>query len=332
MASPKTNLIVNYIPTSLNQDDIRKMFERLGEVATCKLIRNKITGDSLGYAFVDYINEESAKAAVTSFTGTEIQGKRLKVSFAEQLDGSSVRTGKGNLYVANLPPSVTEDKLFELFSSYGEIESRKILTNPDGSSRGAGFVLFKSKDDADSAIKEMAGKLLPDSTTHLTVKYATPTASKNQAGSLNSITSSSLVGLGVASRIPNVRFNPLAGRPQAQTAASVINSSLNASVSPVASALSGLNSHVTQSSGGGVTTVYVYGLQLTHTELTLYELFSPFGAILNVKLIRDLTKDDKPCKGYGFVNFTKAEDAYRAIASLNGVPFEEKVLDRKSVV
>ena len=53
---------------------------------------------------------------------------------------------------------------------------------------------------------------------------------------------------------------------------------------------------------GKPASVYVYGLQPQHTELTLYELFSPFGGVLNVKLIRDLTKENKSCKGYGFFN------------------------------
>ena len=40
----KTNLIVNYLPQTMTQDDIRSLFSSIGEVESCKLIRDKPTG------------------------------------------------------------------------------------------------------------------------------------------------------------------------------------------------------------------------------------------------------------------------------------------------
>jgi RNA recognition motif-containing protein len=46
-----------------------------------------------------------------------------------------------NIYVGNLPVSVTEEDLRNLFAEYGEIQSVKIITNRDtGESRGFGFI------------------------------------------------------------------------------------------------------------------------------------------------------------------------------------------------
>ena len=42
----KTNLIVNYLPQSMSQDDIRSLFSSIGEIESCKLIRDKSTGSS----------------------------------------------------------------------------------------------------------------------------------------------------------------------------------------------------------------------------------------------------------------------------------------------
>ena len=44
---PKTNLIVNYLPQSMTQDDIRSLFSSIGELDSCKLIRDKTTGSKL---------------------------------------------------------------------------------------------------------------------------------------------------------------------------------------------------------------------------------------------------------------------------------------------
>jgi len=45
LPDPKTNLIVNYLPQMMSQDDIRSLFSTIGEIDTCKLIRDKSTGN-----------------------------------------------------------------------------------------------------------------------------------------------------------------------------------------------------------------------------------------------------------------------------------------------
>ena len=44
MEDSKTNLIVNYLPQTMTQDDIRSLFASIGELESCKLIRDKATG------------------------------------------------------------------------------------------------------------------------------------------------------------------------------------------------------------------------------------------------------------------------------------------------
>jgi RNA recognition motif-containing protein len=65
------------------------------------------------------------------------------------------------LYVGSLPYSVTEDELRELFSSYGEIESVRIITDKfTGQSKGFGFVEMANGDEAKKAAEDMNGKQL----------------------------------------------------------------------------------------------------------------------------------------------------------------------------
>ena len=40
----KTNLIVNYLPQHMSQDEMRSLFGEYGDIESCKLIRDKITG------------------------------------------------------------------------------------------------------------------------------------------------------------------------------------------------------------------------------------------------------------------------------------------------
>jgi len=48
------NLIVNYLPETTTQSDLHNMFQGFGEIESCKLIRNHVTGQSLGYGFVKF--------------------------------------------------------------------------------------------------------------------------------------------------------------------------------------------------------------------------------------------------------------------------------------
>ena len=43
----KTNLIVNYLPQNMTQEEFRSLFGSIGEIESCKLVRDKITGTTL---------------------------------------------------------------------------------------------------------------------------------------------------------------------------------------------------------------------------------------------------------------------------------------------
>ncbi len=44
----KTNLIVNYLPQNMTQEEFRSLFGSIGEIESCKLVRDKITGTNKG--------------------------------------------------------------------------------------------------------------------------------------------------------------------------------------------------------------------------------------------------------------------------------------------
>lgn len=48
----KTNLIVNYLPQNMTQEEFRSLFGSIGEIESCKLVRDKITGKLFSVAFL----------------------------------------------------------------------------------------------------------------------------------------------------------------------------------------------------------------------------------------------------------------------------------------
>ena len=62
------------------------------------------------------------------------------------------------LYIGNLPYSVDDESLHSKFSSFGEVQSAKVITDREtGRSKGFGFVEMANDNEADSAIEKLNG-------------------------------------------------------------------------------------------------------------------------------------------------------------------------------
>merc|ERR1711936_517162 len=144
----KTNLIVNYLPQTMTQEEIRSLFSSIGEVESCKLIRDKVTGQSLGYGFVNYHRQEDASKAIQTLNGLRLQNKTIKVSCARP-SGEAIKGA--NLYVSGLPKHMTQPDLERLFSCSGNIITSRILCDNitgEGLSKGVGFIRFDQRIEA----------------------------------------------------------------------------------------------------------------------------------------------------------------------------------------
>ena len=307
------NLIVNSLPKMISQDEVKAIFTAIGPVKNCKLMRNHQTGAGLGYAFVEYFDEEHANLAIEKIDGTKLEGKFIHVS--KKVSAETAK--RTNCYVAGLPKTTTEEEFRKLFEKYGKIETIKLVKNEASDEcKGIGFVRYSIKEEAEGAIEAMNGKILPGSTMPLTVRFAIPPAKSQEEGNTHGSTGS--VGF-VDKAVAHLHTPLTAGAALAGGAAK----SMGYPLQPGGMGAPG-SGHASLT--GTAFTLYVYGLQPTCTELILYELFSPFGGILNVKVVRDLLKEEKPCKGFGFVNFRKYEDAQNALVCMNQYPYDNKTL------
>lgn len=107
-----TNLIVNYLPQDMKDEELKFIFMSIGNVKRCRIIRDKSTGLSYGYAFCEFEKAEDAAKAIENLNGLPIKNKKLKVAFA-RLPGEESKNC--NVYVQNLPVWVTKDKLQSYF-------------------------------------------------------------------------------------------------------------------------------------------------------------------------------------------------------------------------
>ncbi|XP_052121035.1 ELAV-like protein 3 isoform X6 [Frankliniella occidentalis] len=342
----KTNLIVNYLPQTMTQEEIRSLFSSIGEVESCKLIRDKVTdtGQSLGYGFVNYHRPEDAEKAINTLNGLRLQNKTIKVSFARP---SSEAIKGANLYVSGLPKSMTQQDLENLFSPYGRIITSRILCDNmsvrqfvSGSdnvpclSKGVGFIRFDQRMEAERAIQELNGTVPKGSTEPITVKFANNPSNNNKAMPPLAayLAPQAARRFGGPMHHPTGRFSSGLGSGKSFLGANsqstgktmlAINKGLQR-YSPLAGDLLGQSMLPGNSMSGSGWCIFVYNLAPETEENVLWQLFGPFGAVQSVKVIRDLQTNK--CKGFGFVTMTNYDEAVVAIQSLNGYTLGNRVL------
>ncbi|XP_065104551.1 ELAV-like protein 4 isoform X2 [Paramisgurnus dabryanus] len=310
----KTNLIVNYLPQNMTQEEFRSLFGSIGEIESCKLVRDKITGQSLGYGFVNYIDPKDAEKAINTLNGLRLQTKTIKVSYARP---SSASIRDANLYVSGLPKTMTQKELEQLFSQYGRIITSRILVDQvTGGSRGVGFIRFDKRIEAEEAIKGLNGQKPSGAAEPITVKFANNPSQKTSQALLSQLYQS-----------PNRRYpGPLHHQAQRFRLDNLLNMAYGVKrFSPITidsmTSLVGMN--IPGHTGTGWC-IFVYNLSPDSDESVLWQLFGPFGAVNNVKVIRDFNTNK--CKGFGFVTMTNYDEAAMAIASLNGYRLGDRVL------
>ena len=76
-------IYVGNLPLSSTEGDLRSLFARHGDVASVNVIMDRETGRARGFAFVEMEQEDSAREAIRSLDGTELDGRSLRVNEAE---------------------------------------------------------------------------------------------------------------------------------------------------------------------------------------------------------------------------------------------------------
>ena len=74
------DLFVGSIPFKLKENQLKELFEKYGEVTSAKIVINKMTRQSAGYAFVVMPNDDQARAAIEGVNGLEIDGRTIVVN------------------------------------------------------------------------------------------------------------------------------------------------------------------------------------------------------------------------------------------------------------
>jgi len=76
------NIYVGNLSSSINEDDLREAFEGHGQVENVKIIKDRYTGESRGFAFIEMPTKAEALSAINGLNGKEFKGSTLAVNEA----------------------------------------------------------------------------------------------------------------------------------------------------------------------------------------------------------------------------------------------------------
>ena len=76
------NIFVGKLNYATSEDDLRQAFEAYGAVSSCKIIMDRFTGRSKGFAFVEMADNAEATAAIDALNNTLMDGRTIVVNKA----------------------------------------------------------------------------------------------------------------------------------------------------------------------------------------------------------------------------------------------------------
>jgi RNA recognition motif-containing protein len=90
------NIYVGNLSWSMTDEDLNGLFSQYGAVTSAKILKEKNTGRSKGFGFVEMEDDEAAKNAIASLNETDVQGRKLIVNESQpRPEGSGYKKSGG---------------------------------------------------------------------------------------------------------------------------------------------------------------------------------------------------------------------------------------------
>ncbi len=77
------NIYVGNLSFEVTDDDLRQLFSPYGEVESANVIKDRFSGESRGFGFVEMPAKKDADAAIAALNGTDVKGRTITVNEAK---------------------------------------------------------------------------------------------------------------------------------------------------------------------------------------------------------------------------------------------------------
>ncbi|NXH34728.1 NUCL protein, partial [Myiagra hebetior] len=291
-------------------------------------------GASRRFGYVDFSSAEDLEKAL-QMNGKKLMGLEVKLEKAkskETMKENKKERDARTLFLKNLPYRVTEDEIKEVFENALEV---RIVMNKDGSSKGMAYVEFKTEAEANKALEEKQGTEIEGRAVVIDFTGEKSQQEHQKGGESKTLIVNNLSYAATEETLQEVFKKASSikvpqnnqGRPKGyafvdfattEDAREALNSYNNTEIEGRTIRLEFSspswqkgNTNARGGGGGGFNqqskTLFVRGLSEDTTEETLRESFE--GSI-SARIVTD--RDTGSSKGFGFVDFSSAEDAKAA--------------------
>lgn len=157
------NVFIKNLDSAIDNKALHDTFASFGNILSCKVAQDEF-GNSRGYGFVHYETAEGANGAINSVNGMLLNEKKVFVGHhIPRKDRDSkfdeMKANFTNIYVKNIEPEVSDTDFRALFEKYGDVTSAAITRDAEtGKSRGFGFVNYVNHENASTAVDELHNK------------------------------------------------------------------------------------------------------------------------------------------------------------------------------
>lgn len=164
-------MFVGQVPRSMDEQQLKEMFEEFGRVHQINVLRDKTSGLSKGCCFVTFYTRKAALKAQDALHNIKtLVGMHHPI---QMKPADSENRNERKLFVGMLSKKYNENDVRHLFSGHGSIEECTVLRDPSGQSKGCAFVTFATKQAAIGAIKSLhQSKTMEGCSAPLVVKFA----------------------------------------------------------------------------------------------------------------------------------------------------------------
>ena len=89
------NIYVGNLSSTVNESDLRETFQAFGEVSTTSIIKDKFSGESRGFGFIEMPKKDEAEKAISMLNGKDMKGRTATVNEAKPRTDSTRSGGFG---------------------------------------------------------------------------------------------------------------------------------------------------------------------------------------------------------------------------------------------
>lgn len=356
------SLYVGDLNPDVTEGKLFELFNRVGPVASIRVCRDVISRRSRGYAYVNFHSVGDAERALDAMNYTVIMDRPCRIMW-QRRNPDLRKSGAGNVFIKNLGEGVDNQSLMDTFSSFGNILSCKVALDAAGKCKGYGYVHFEAPEAAEEAIASLNGIIMNGN--KVTVQSFVRRESRPQHGQWTNVYIKNVPKTWDEERL-RAEFSDCGEMSSVVIAREKVEDKevskgfgyVNFASHEAASKAVEKNGMVVNENGEEVTlyvnrhqkktdrereirrkseetlaernsryqgmNLYVKNLEDSITDDRLREMFAPFGTIVSAKVMR--FPETNASKGFGFVCFSSADEASKAIQGMNHKTVESRVL------